>query len=296
MAASPCLQVVGNATFNCGSQTIRITSNGLPTHEMMVGIADGAWNAQWPVSQAYAGSNAFSIPRIPRLADRATLTVKNAAGVAANGVPIFFPHAPGREGKDSCIDFSGLEGLVTNPDCLRDPVAAGEMDNCGGHTGRGGDYHYHGKPTCLRDVLPAGSVLGYMLDGFPIYDGPLPGSTAYAPCGGYISPEGQIHYAFTNSYPYVTGCLLGLFSAGPSTRGMPEYDGGLGRRPGSISGHTVASTALMGLTSAPGKSRKHDLSHKRQRIAVVPSGNQGGNPRSVTCASTARLRTQPPWL
>ena len=255
--ASPCLTAVGSASIDCGSRTIRMSSDGLPGHPMMVGIDNGAWNAQWPTAQAYTGSNAFVLPRVPTLAAQPTLTVKNAAGVAANGVPIFFPHAPGKAGKDNCISFAGLDGVVTNTDCLRDPVAAGEMDDCGGHTGRGGDYHYHGEPTCLKAQLPAGAVLGYMLDGFPVYDEPLVGAQAFNACGGYVSPEGQIHYVFTQSYPYVTGCLLGEFSEGPRTRGIPEFDGGLGRNPGRITGHRILDDGCQTLSFSSGETLSH---------------------------------------
>ena len=254
-----CASGVGNATISCSDQRLTLESNGLPQHEVMVGIDSGAWNAQWPAAKVYRGANAFAVPRIPELAPQPTLTVRNAAGVAVNGVPIFFPHAPGKAGKDSCLRFDGLQGIVTDTSCLRDPVAAGEMDDCGGHTGRGGDYHYHGEPTCLRDRLPTGTILGYMLDGFPVYADPLPGSVAYQACGGHISPAGAIHYAFSDTYPYVTGCLLGLFQEGPRTRGVREYDGKVGRSPGVITDHEFLRGTCQALTFARAGRIEHCL-------------------------------------
>ena len=68
VTASPCLGPTGSAALDCGERHIRISSNGLPSHAMMIGIADGAWNAQWPMAQNYSGSNAFLLPRVPQLA------------------------------------------------------------------------------------------------------------------------------------------------------------------------------------------------------------------------------------
>lgn len=237
--AQECMRAVSNATIECGSNVIVIESNGLPDHQMMVGVKSGGWNGQWPQAQDYTGNNAYTIPAKPALAAQPTLTVRNAAGVAANGVPIFFPHAPGREGSSECLDISIFEGRIVDQGCLRDPVAVGEMDNCGGHTGRGNDYHYHGTPTCMLEKLEEGEIAGYMLDGLPIYATAIEGSKPYAKCGGYISPAGEIHYAFTPGFPYVTACMLGTFDEGPRTRGSNVYTGGLPRNAGDIVGFIV---------------------------------------------------------
>ncbi|MEE2786019.1 MAG: YHYH protein, partial [Myxococcota bacterium] len=73
------------------------------------------------------------------------------------------------------------------PDPYGDPVANGAMDETEGHTGGNADYHYHallelvfvdsdgdGVPDLLDDeAVPApmgpSPILGYALDGFPIY-------------------------------------------------------------------------------------------------------------------------------
>lgn len=50
------------------------------------------------------------------------------------------------------------------------------MENCNGHVGRGGDYHYHGDPYGSRCLYSAAAeennhpaIYGYSLDGVPIY-------------------------------------------------------------------------------------------------------------------------------
>ena len=234
----PCLIAAGTATVTCAADAITIESNGLPTHQVMVGIEEGGWNGQWPLAQDYTGANAFVVPTDMVLADEPALTVMNTAGVTANGIPFFFPHAPGRAGDEGCVELPA--GVVPDGECLRDPVAVGEMDDCGGHTGRGNDYHYHGTPTCLIELLPAGAVIGYMLDGIPMHAEPLEGSVPYEGCSGWVAPDGTLHYAFSESFPYLTSCMLGEFSNGPRTEGSEVFTGDLDtRNSGSIVGFEV---------------------------------------------------------
>lgn len=242
VATSDCPSGADGAVVTCTDEYIKIESDGLPSHELMVGIEEGGWNGQWPAEQDYTGSNAFLVPRIKVLLDIPLLTKKNTAGVAINGVPIFLPQAPGQLGSSECLELTHDGEVYHAHECMRDPVAAGEMDNCGGHTGRGDDYHYHANPSCLIDSLPASSVVGYMMDGFPVYDGPLSGSREYYDCGGYISSDGEIHYAFTSSFPYVTNCLLGETEEGPSTQGSEVYTGSItGKNSGSVVDYGTSS-------------------------------------------------------
>lgn len=70
-----------------------IESNGLPDHEMMVGIR--AWQQQVPLPHDFTGANAFRIPKQPKLAaepvSAKTALFTGAIAVAINGVPIFNP-------------------------------------------------------------------------------------------------------------------------------------------------------------------------------------------------------------
>ncbi|MFY9255212.1 MAG: hypothetical protein WAO83_17305 [Fuerstiella sp.] len=68
-----------------------IESNGLPQHNMMVGIK--SWQQQVPLPQHYTGNNAWQIPLQPRLAEQPisakTNLFRGAIAIAVNGVPIF---------------------------------------------------------------------------------------------------------------------------------------------------------------------------------------------------------------
>lgn len=250
--SSGCLTALASATVTCTEEVIVIESDGLPDHQMMVGIEPGGWNGQWPTTQDYTGDNAFVVPTSVTLLDEPLFTVRNAAGVIANGVPFFFPHAPGQG--DCIIPVEDAGG-----ECLRDPVADGEMDDCGGHTGRGDDYHYHAAPVCLLDQIDEGAIVGYMLDGIPIYVDPLPDSVAYDGCtSGYVSPDGVLHYAFQDTYPYLTDCMLGAFEVGGGTQPADTYTGDIDTRTaGSIVGFDEDDDGCHTMTFSNGEELYH---------------------------------------
>jgi hypothetical protein len=170
-----------------------IESNSIPDHPMMIGIT--AWQQQVPLPQPYNGNNAWRIPLHPVVAKN-PLSAKNnffrgAIALAANGVPIFNP--------------------IKN-DGKTDTLLAGELDNWGGHSGRGDDYHYHVAPLHLQEILGDAHPVAYALDGYPIYGYTEPDGS---PAGkldafnGHTSPEGDYHYHATKTYPYLNGGFHG---------------------------------------------------------------------------------------
>lgn len=169
-----------------------IEGNGLPAHNMMVGIT--AWQQQVPLPQNYTGANAWQIPLFPVPA-KEPASIRNrflrgAIAIAANGIPIF------------------------NPQNNRGEIALdiGELDEWGGHCGRADDYHYHAAPLHLQTVLGAKLPIAYALDGYPIYgitepDGSEPkGLDAF---NGHTTPELGYHYHASKKYPFVNGGFHG---------------------------------------------------------------------------------------
>ncbi len=186
-------------TIYCDDTYIYIEADSLADHEMMVGIT--AWNQQVPLPQGFVERNAWRIPLYPVLADASSPTPgQGAMAVAINGVMIFNP--------------TRQDGNYA-PD--NDPNLIGELDHCGGHSGRADDYHYHVAPNCIVDELMTAGLaddqpLAYALDGFPIYgyynsDGSLP--TDLDACGGEVDEAGNYHYHARPDYPYVNGCFSG---------------------------------------------------------------------------------------
>ena len=57
-----------NVKTRWDKDTLFVESNGLPEHNMMVGIID--WQQQVPLPQPFTGSNSWKIPLQPKLADK----------------------------------------------------------------------------------------------------------------------------------------------------------------------------------------------------------------------------------
>jgi len=191
---SPCNAFMENTTTQCEGDTLYVASNGLPTtHNMMVGII--SWQQQVPLPQPYVGDNAWQIPLTPVLAESpisgASELFRGAIALAINGVPIF--NALNNRGEDALL--------------------AGELDEWGGHGGRGDDYHYHIAPTHLQSFVGVDHPIAYGLDGFPIYGLTEPDGTAVVDLdayNGHFDSEGNYHYHATETYPYINGGMKGV--------------------------------------------------------------------------------------
>jgi hypothetical protein len=168
-----------------------VASNGIPEHQMMVGIT--AWIAQVPIPQQYTGSNAWSIPLNTKYAETPIAIEgqfqRGAIGIAVNGIPIFNP-----------INASGV---VSND--------IGELDPFGGHSGRGDDYHYHTAPTHLESTS-GNKPIAYALDGYAVYGSTEPDGSSMQTLDSYHGHEytdGSYHYHGTDTYPYMIGAMRG---------------------------------------------------------------------------------------
>jgi hypothetical protein len=176
-----------------------IASNGIPNHNMMVGITN--WQQQVPITQPYNGTNSWSIPLQPVYATTPLSTksnlMKGAVAVAVNGIAIF--NALNNRGEDS--------------------YKIGELDNWGGHCGKGDDYHYHAAPMHLS-TLNGLKPIAFAVDGFPVFGSKEPDGAsmnALDSCHGHNGTNGQYHYHGTTDYPYVIGALKGKVTIDPNT-------------------------------------------------------------------------------
>ena len=176
-----------------------VSSNGIPAHNMMVGIT--SWQQQVPISQNYTGTNSWSIPLQPVYASVPLSTksnfMKGAVAIAVNGIPIF--NALNNRGEDSYL--------------------IGELDNWGGHCGKGDDYHYHAAPLHLSTTSGL-KPIAFALDGFAVYGSKEPDGTTMAAldtCHGHVIANGVYHYHGTSNYPYVVGAMKGKVSTDPLT-------------------------------------------------------------------------------
>lgn len=182
-----------NVKTHSDDKNFYVESNGLPDHEMMTGIT--AWQQQVPLPQKYTGNNAWQFPLYPVPAkspmSAKTNFFRGAIAIAANGVPIFNP--------------------IKN-DGRTDTFLAGELDQWGGHSGRGDDYHYHIPPLVLQEKLGKELPVAYALDGYAIFGLTEPdGSTPkdLDEFNGHTTTKLGYHYHATKKYPYLNGGFHG---------------------------------------------------------------------------------------
>ena len=189
-----------------------VNSKGIPNHTMMVGISNHGWQQQVPIPKCYINPNYWQFPLNPVLAATpvpvsTTHFTKGAIAIATNGVPIFNYHT--NTGVDSFLD--------------------GQLDNYGGHCGRGDDYHYHTAPLHLISLgqttynLP----IAFAFDGFAVYGSLEPTGATMATLdanhGHYFN--GVYHYHGTATAPYMIGNMVGQVTEDATLQIIPQPQG-----------------------------------------------------------------------
>jgi hypothetical protein len=180
---------------------------------------------------------------------KSVTTIKNVLGTlgfTVSGLPIYGP----------------TEGQMPAAQAFGDPVYNKILDTCGGHTGPGREYHHHAITLVQQCNLSKQTVLGYALDGFPIYTtlGCLDkkctktalmksgyvktgdptkntwdaytyktakATTTLDSCNGRIQPDGTYGYHATTDFPYIIGCFTGTATLpkGRAAGPMPPMGG-----------------------------------------------------------------------
>ena len=193
------------SNLKCDNRYAEFDSKGMPnaSHEIMTGITRS--NQQFPLDQPYnaANNNAIRIILNPEQSSRKTATEIGAIGIAVNGVPIFDPRTQNKNHDTHTLDV-------------------GELDPCGGHAGRGDDYHYHVAPTCLINQLGEDKIenqklpIGYAKDGYSIhalgwFNKNNDIENYLDECRGIFDANGQYFYNVKNEYKWdVFNCYNGI--------------------------------------------------------------------------------------
>ncbi|SFD27127.1 YHYH protein [Pseudoalteromonas denitrificans] len=204
----------------CDDEYAYVISDTYPNHDLMNGIT--GTNEQIPVP---AINYAAPIKLSPQKATSLT-TIDAAVGVAVNGVPIY--------------DYSSQGELdIYNYDVNSDTFALGQLDNCGGHAGRGDDYHYHVSPNCMIDSMENktdNTIIGWAYDGYPLYgdknpDGSVINDAELDVCNGQSDESFGYRYHTSTHAPYIIQCLVG------------EVDTSILPRVSPLSGNTASARA-----------------------------------------------------
>ena len=199
---------LANVTTSWDNNYFYVESKGIPTtHTMMVGISNHGWQQQVPIPQCYTGNNHWSIPLNP-IIETTPVPVneshftRGAIALAINGVPIFNPYT--NTGVDAFLD--------------------GQLDNFGGHCGRGDDYHYHTAPLHLYNQTTSSLPIAYALDGFAVYGSLEPDGSAMSSLDinhGH-SLNGVYHYHGTTTAPYMIKNMVGQVTENVTLEIVPQ--------------------------------------------------------------------------
>ncbi|MEP2642031.1 YHYH protein [Roseobacter sp.] len=257
----------GDVTVTCTDDHATLTSDAYPNHDMMTGIV--GTNEQVPVPAEY-GAPVLLAPTL----GATPLTRDAALGVAVNGVPIY--------------DYTGggemSQADLAHHQAQHDTVITRQLDVCGGHAGRGDDYHYHAEPVCMiAQMANAGddAIIGWAFDGFPIYGSANPDGSVIAEgvldvCNG--QPDDRFGYRYHTSpeAPYIVQCLMGEvpdFDALPRVRPLSAAAGG-GAAPGRPPQGGVENLVF---TQTRGGARSMDYTYhgKDYFIRYQPTGTKG---------------------
>ena len=185
----------------------------------------------------------YVLPLTPKYSKTVTTTNQGPIGIMLDGAALYNPY----EANHATVATS--DNFVTSVN----GVSASFIDDCDGHPGPGGQYHYHGLPTCLVSYATGANptvasvsstsgstsagvaentasskrplILGFAFDGFGVYDNiAMNGSTvpvsALDACNGVFSvvqgyTHGVYHYVLENvkGVRSSIGCYHGVVSS-----------------------------------------------------------------------------------
>lgn len=177
-----------------------IISNGIPDHDVITYMDKGICEINWVVEMPLNPTKANSKTEIP---------MRGIIAIALNGVPSY-----GAQESDS---LNAVEGSAADQK---------KANFWYGHAGQGGIWHIH-YPFMGKQTASSGDLLGYAMDGFPIY-GPvsdsevanLDGCNGRTVSGNYQyhvltldQVDGNSEYCNGNSaetnWNYILGCYSG---------------------------------------------------------------------------------------
>ena len=144
-------------------------------------------------NQIVAQQMVFRLPLNPKQAANHAATPLGAIGISVNGVALFNQYAgPARPLSSEINSF----------------------DQANGHPQQTGVYHYHVEPLRVTAARGSDALIGFLLDGFPVY-GPVESGRRITNSDldqfhGHTAatkeyPSGIYHYHITSEDPYING-------------------------------------------------------------------------------------------
>ncbi len=200
-------KIYGASTITNDGTYINIKSNGIPDHKSPY-YQGTQWEStmyvqdtrpsfmQAPGNKIASFNYTFKIPLNPSPAANHSALGAATIGVAINGVPLFNQYQ--------------MQGTAITP-------SSGEylsFDLYGGHPTPFNEYHYHIEPNYLTSIKGSSAIMGFLLDGYPVY-GPVENGNTLTSSNldqyhGHTTatadyPNGIYHYHITADSPYING-------------------------------------------------------------------------------------------
>jgi len=194
----------------CSGSQLVVTSNGMPSYKFVAKTPNALKTQKWTWKVPLAPTRAAATTNINRKF--------GTIGFTVTGIPIYGP----------------MEGPMPTEEAFGDPVYNGILDSCKGHTGPASEYHDHAIAAVARCGFAQTRVVGYALDGFPIYGPSTKAKSGYIKtgdpkkdswaayayqassdpkvldeCNGRTKADGSYGYYITETFPYIIGCYRG---------------------------------------------------------------------------------------
>jgi hypothetical protein len=254
-----------NVSISYTKSSWTFTSNGLPASNFVA--TDYAVPAN-PFDVSASGASViasaavlkdqnydYTLPLVPRYSKTVTAANQGPIGFLLDGGALYNPYEANHSTVATSDNFVASQNGVT----------ASFLDDCDGHPGPGGQYHYHGLPACLVSYATGGTasvasvtstagttteavlednaaarrpvILGFAFDGFGIYDnvamnGRSVPVSALDSCNGIFSPvpgypRGVYHYVLENvkGARSSIGCYHGVVSSAYTRALEDELEG-----------------------------------------------------------------------
>ncbi|MBA45632.1 MAG: hypothetical protein CMB31_03485 [Euryarchaeota archaeon] len=212
---------VCQVTITLENETVTISSNGLPNHDLESGpgcCASGqsyTWTVpRSPTNDTTGGHNSENCPEAN--GDYRCADDRGDIAIAINGVPIFGPE-----------DGPGGDAVASNKGVYEENRQHIWLGLCHGHSGPGGVYHYHADANCVHwhpnetagegwkdysfpsstNTGEASDVIGVAFDGYPIYGvfGDDGTGQIVEMKSSYRLKAGETGYNGIDDYEYVSG-------------------------------------------------------------------------------------------
>jgi hypothetical protein len=193
-----------NATVSVSldGDNVVLRANGVPDHKSVYfPTSDSRYEAYNGANKLFSSNGfqiveqqlTFRIPMHPKAASTHASTPLGPIGIAVNGVPIF-------------NQYNGQNRPLT--------AEINSFDQYNGHPQMTGQYHYHVEPLGITQKNGSSALIGFLLDGFPVYgsieNGKRITNADLDELHGHTGvtadyPNGIYHYHVTTEDPYING-------------------------------------------------------------------------------------------